>query len=553
MKENKRSPSWQDPKSFRSDFSKDQGWEPLGSERVDGTKTILITGATSGIGLSLAQQLAVQGVRLLLVGRRPLADLSEPIFTPDTYCQADLARPQAIAQITDFLDQQQIGALHGLVHNAAVGYYGDLNGQPAASIDDLLAINLLTPIRLTQALRPRLLAASGTVTFISTVATAVPTPEYAVYGASKAALEGFARSLRVEWQGQIGVQIIRPGATRTPMHEKSGIPVAKMDWRKFPPAEATAASIAAALSHPRPAITIGFSNQLLRFVGRNGRFLLDPIRQKQARRKERENGTTGEWGKLTHAPVALITGVADGIGKALAWQFARAGYGVVGIDVDEAKGIATTAELTRAGFATRFLHADLSCDGDLAWLVKELHAAAPLDVLIHNAGISAVGRFEQLDLAAQERVLAVNLRAPLHLTAALGRSGLFSAAPSLVFLSSLSHYTGYPGAAVYAASKDGVAHYGRSLSLAWPYAHTLTVFPGPTRTAHARRYSPDNSRETSRMPPEQVAAAIYQAVHRRRPRLIPGLGNQLIALGGHLLPTLLEWSMKKAILEKLDV
>lgn len=518
---------------------------------IDQTKTILITGATSGIGLALAQQLARQGVRLLLVGRRPLADLREPIFTPATYCQADLARPQAIAQITAFLDGQQISALHGLVHNAAIGYYGDLSGQPANSIDDLLAINLLTPIRLTHALQPRLLAAQGTVTFISTVATAVPTPEYAVYGASKAALEGFARSLRVEWQGQIGVQIIRPGATYTPLHEKLGIPLAKMDWRKFPPAEDTATHIAAALNRSRSAVTVGFSNQLLRFVGRNGRFLLDPILQKQARRNSQRPATSGT--RLTTKPVCAITGAADGIGKALAWQFARAGYVVVGIDVDKAKAAATTAELTRAGFVTRFLTADISRDADLAWLVRELHTAAPLDVFIHNAGISAVGLFEQLDLAAQERVLAVNLRAPLQLTAALGRAGLLSSAPSLVFLASLSHYTGYPGAAVYAASKEGVAHYGRSLSLAWPFAHTLTVFPGPTRTAHARRYSPDNSHEASRMPPEQVAAAIYRAVQRRHSRLIPGLGNKLIALGGHLLPPLLEWSMKKAILEKLDV
>jgi short-subunit dehydrogenase len=122
----------------------------------------------------------------------------------------------------------------------------------------------------------------------------------------------------------------------------------------------------------------------------------------------------------------------------------------------------------------------------------------------------------------------------------------------LVFLSSLSHYVSYPGAAVYAASKDGLAHYARSLQAALPAAGTLTVFPGPTRTEHARRYSPDNSREENRMPPEDVAAAILRGVTDGRSRLIPGTANRMMALAGHLAPRLLELGMKKMILEKFD-
>jgi short-subunit dehydrogenase len=134
----------------------------------------------------------------------------------------------------------------------------------------------------------------------------------------------------------------------------------------------------------------------------------------------------------------------------------------------------------------------------------------------------------------------------------LARERLLADAVTVGLLSSLSHYASYPGAAVYAASKDGVAHYARSLAVARPLAHTLTVFPGPTRTAHARRYSPDNSREAKRMPPEQVAGAMVRGVRNGRWRIIPGMGNQVLAVAGHLFPRLLEWSMKKAILEKLE-
>lgn len=519
-------------------------------------QTILITGATGGIGLELARLYARQNERLVLVGRRPLSDLSDPLFTAATYCQADLAQAKCAAQIANFLVVHGIERLDLLIHNAGVGYYGDIAAQSAASIDELLAVNLLAPIRLTYALYPHLRAARGKVAFISTAATAVPTADYAVYGATKAALEGFARSLRVEWQGQIAVQLIRPGATATPLHAKLGIPLEKMDWRKFPSAEATAVPIARAIKQNKRQSTIGLNNQLLTFAGRNGRFLLDPLLRRQGVEEMGKLSPILSFSRSPSLPLSkshvLITGAAGGIGKALAWEFGRAGYAVIGVDVDAKRVAVTAAELQQAGMTAHFIMADLSRDDDLARLVEEIRPFAPLQGLIHNAGISAVGRFEQIELAAQERVIAVNLRAPLQLTAMLAREGLLADDVTVGLLSSLSHYTSYPGAAVYAASKDGVAHYARSLAVAWPPAHTLTVFPGPTRTAHARRYSPDNSREAKRMPPEQVAGAIVRGVRNGRRRIIPGMGNQVLAVAGHLFPRLLEWSMKKAILEKLE-
>jgi len=97
------------------------------------------------------------------------------------------------------------------------------------------------------------------------------------------------------------------------------------------------------------------------------------------------------------------------------------------------------------------------------------------------------------------------------------------------------------------------ASYARSLAvaLAPQGIHVLTVYPGPTRTAHARRYSPDNSREARRMAPDALAAAVMRAVQRRRRVLVPGLGNQLLAVAGRWLPLLGEWAMRKTLWEKL--
>ncbi|MAT97600.1 MAG: hypothetical protein CL608_10695 [Anaerolineaceae bacterium] len=507
--------------------------------------TILITGATDGIGLALARQYYAKHHRLILVGRRPFAQHTDPLFTPETYCQADLSEPDATDKIASWLQQQQINQIDLLIHNAGTGYFGSLVEQPLDQIDELLTVNLHSPIRLTHRLFPWLNHGQGQVVFISSVATAVPTPEYAVYGASKAALEGFARSLRVEWQGKITVQTIRPGATRTGMHKKIGLTRQQLDWEKFPSAEKVASQIMKAIAGKRPSTTIGLGNKLLSGAGRNGRFLLDPFVQKQTPQ------LSSDPTQQRTTPACLITGAADGIGRALALRYAQAGFRIVGIDIDTAKAAETQAQIAAIGGKARFISGDLSHHNTLETILPQLADFAPFNCVIHNAGISAVGRFETIPLAPQLAVLKLNLHAPLWLTADLFQHNWLTSNASFVFLSSLSYFASYPGAAVYAASKDGLANYARSLQAAWRSGHSLTVFPGPTRTAHARRYSPDNSREDGRMPPEALAAAIFRAEQADRSRLIPGGQNKLMGLAGHLLPGLLEQGMKKVILEKL--
>ena len=244
---------------------------------------------------------------------------------------------------------------------------------------------------------------------------------------------------------------------------------------------------------------------------------------------------------------AVITGAAHGIGNALAHRFAQAGYAITGVDIDAAGATRAEREL-----AARFVIADLRTEADIARALSQLQKK-PIDVLIHNAGINAIGRFSDISIENHEQIIAVNLYAPMRLTAALLKADLIAKGASIVFISSLSHYTSYPGAATYAATKSGLASYARSLSIALApqNIHVMTVFPGPTRTAHARRHSPDNTREEKRMPPEIVAHHVYRGIQKKKHLIIPGATNRLTALLGKYCPPMMEYAMRKAILEKL--
>lgn len=508
---------------------------------------VVITGATDGIGLALAQQYQKAGARLLLIGRRALATLDPAFFTPSCYCQADLALPQSIEPILSWLHENKVASLDLVIHNAGMGYVGPVATQPADNVRQLIAVNLQTPIALTHALYPLVERAAGKFVFISSVVAGLAGPTHAVYTATKAALDSFVRNWQIELradQAPVQAQLLRPGATRTQLHAKSGADPVALGWSRFPPPEQVAQQIVHAVSTKRRAATLGLLNHLLYTVGHQFPSLLDHF-------------TPSSPHPLAPSPAAprhcVITGAADGIGRALAQQFTSRGVTVTGIDVDAAQAMQTQADLINAGGQIRFLIADLTDLAKLNNVLEQLAQRPTIDIFIHNAGINAVGPFITSDIARQHKVIDLNLTAPLLLTAGLLQRGRLTPQASLTFLSSLSHFVGYPGAAVYAATKDGLAAYARSLAVALiPQGHhVLTVYPGPTRTAHARRYSPDNSRETRRLPPERLARQIDSALQHRRRQLIPTFANRAVAFIGHWWPELTEQLMRRTIYDRL--
>ncbi len=245
----------------------------------------------------------------------------------------------------------------------------------------------------------------------------------------------------------------------------------------------------------------------------------------------------------------VITGAASGIGEALAKVFIEKGYTVIGIDRDQQRALEVQKRL---GDKLHFIIAELTSRAGLEQVLHEL--PKKIDVVIHSAGINAVGYFESLDIQKQLSVLDVNLKAPMLLTKGILERNLLAKGSHLIFISSLSHFVSYPGAAVYAASKDGLVSYARSLRVALKIKNiqVMTVFPGPTRTPHARMYSPDNSNEQKRMLPEVLAEKIYKGMKQRKSNLVPGFSNKVFAFAGRFIPGLTEKMMKRIILDKLN-
>ena len=219
----------------------------------------LITGATDGVGKALARHCLANGQDVIMVGRKALAELNEEMFTARNYCQADLSMPDAVQRIVAFLDAQKMVRLRGVIHNAGLGWVGELAEQSAGNVEMLTEVNLVVPIRLTQALWNR----AQRVVFISSIVANFPSPRYAVYAATKGALDALARSLRAEGGGP-HIQTLHLGAVRSGFHAKAGMTLADSVRCKFPSPDMAARWIAGKMAAGDFQSTMGLKNRMIR-------------------------------------------------------------------------------------------------------------------------------------------------------------------------------------------------------------------------------------------------------------------------------------------------
>ena len=173
--------------------------------------TILLTGATGGIGQAIARALAARGGRLILTGRR--ADVLEPLAQElgGRALAADLADRDAPARLV-----AEAGEVDLLVANAALPASGTLDDYTLEQVDRALDVNLRAPIALAKLLaEPMAARGRGHLVFISSLSGKSAQPGGSLYSATKFGLRGFALGLREDLRDRgVGVSTVFPGFIR---------------------------------------------------------------------------------------------------------------------------------------------------------------------------------------------------------------------------------------------------------------------------------------------------------------------------------------------------
>lgn len=177
----------------------------------------LVTGASGGIGPYIARALAGEGANVAVSGRRvdALEALVSELAGRGVRAQAvraDLADP-ADAETLIERAEAALGPIDVLVNNAGVEFAAAFASQPAEELRGTVEINLWAPLLLTRRVLPGMLERRrGHIVFVASLAGKAPTPYQAVYSASKAALVGLTKSLRVEYRdAPVGFSVVCPG------------------------------------------------------------------------------------------------------------------------------------------------------------------------------------------------------------------------------------------------------------------------------------------------------------------------------------------------------
>lgn len=233
-----------------------------------------MTGASSGIGVELARQLAARGTSLVLVARSTgrleelAAEVRERHGVEVEVLTADLADAAQLATVEARV-AAAAGAVDLLVNNAGYGFNGIFGEIPVDDEDAEIRVNVIALTRLCHAAIGRMRSAGGGgILNVSSTASFQPGPGSAVYSATKAYVSSFSQALYEENRGHnISVTALCPGLTRTEFQERGGYSVSVPDllWQE---ADEVARTGLDAVSDDRAIVVAGWHNKSLQVVSR---------------------------------------------------------------------------------------------------------------------------------------------------------------------------------------------------------------------------------------------------------------------------------------------
>lgn len=192
-------------------------------------RTVLVTGASSGIGSATALYMAEKGFAVIGTSRAQarLAGMEEETRRrrlPFTAVELDINSDSAVEDTLPRLISEH-GAIDVLVNNAGYGLWGPAQSLSNGEIRAQMDTNFFAPFRLMKAVLPAMIERrSGTIVNVSSILGRIGTPFNGAYVASKFALEGLSESMRVElWPFGVRVALLEPGYIRTNFHENQVI------------------------------------------------------------------------------------------------------------------------------------------------------------------------------------------------------------------------------------------------------------------------------------------------------------------------------------------
>jgi uncharacterized protein len=241
------------------------------------------------------------------------------------------------------------------------------------------------------------------------------------------------------------------------------------------------------------------------------------------------------------SPLAVVTGASSGIGRELAREFARNGFDLLIVAEDD-EIVATARDLEAQGVTVTAVQADLATFDGVEELHDVIRAGRTPDALAVNAGVGVSGTFSENDLAAELRLVNLNVTSAVHLARLVFPLMIERGGGRVLFTSSIAATAPGPYHATYAASKAFLYSFAEAVrhELRETGVMVTALMPGPTDTGFFERAGMEDTKlgaMENKDDPVEVARQGFQALMAGRDHVVAGsLKNKVQSAAAKVMP-----------------